>query len=141
MVKKIGEATWKGPLVGGEGVLSLGDGSSTAKQRFTLSYEQGQGTNPEEMLGAAQAGCFSMVLSMELSNAGYKVEEINTKAVITVDQGEAGYGITDIKLVTHAKVQDIDIEAFSKFADKAKGICLITKALSSVETQLEANLA
>lgn len=140
MVKKIGEATWKGPLVGGAGVLKLGDGSPGTKQRFTLSYEQGQGTNPEEMLGAAQAGCFSMVLSMELSNAGYEVEEINTKAIITVDQGEDGYGITDIKLVTRAKVENIEMEEFSKFAAKAKEICLITKALSSVETQLEANL-
>lgn len=116
MIKRTAVAVWQGDLKGGSGSLELGSGAFSGKYSFTSRFEDGVGTNPEELIGAAHAGCFSMALSAELSKAGYTVDEINTEAVVSMEKGEAGFSITSVKLITKARVKDIDMEAFAKFA-------------------------
>ena len=140
MIKRTAKAVWKGDLKQGKGKLSLGSGAFKGKYSFTSRFEDGQGTNPEELIGAAHAGCFSMALSGDLSKAGYVVEKINTEAIVSMDKGEAGFSITNIKLVTKARVQDIEMEEFAKFASGAKENCPVSRALKAVNVQLEAHL-
>ena len=140
MIKRTAVAVWQGDLKGGSGSLELGSGAFSGKYSFTSRFEDGVGTNPEELIGAAHAGCFSMALSAELSKAGYTVEEINTEAVVSMEKGEAGFSITSVKLITKARVKDIDMEAFAKFASGAKENCPVSRALTGVKVYLEAHL-
>ncbi len=140
MVEKIGGATWHGNLTEGHGRFKLDSPPDEVKNAFKLQYDEQLGTNPEAMLGAAQSGCYSLVLSMLLSKAGHDVQQVDTRAVITVGDGPDGYGIQGIKLITNAKLQGITEEDFIKYALDAKDICLVTKALSAVDIQLEAHL-
>jgi len=107
---------------------------------FTSRFEDIKGTNPEELIGAAHAGCFSMALSAGLSQDGYTVEEIHTEATVSMDKGKNGFAITAIKLNTKAKVRDIKMEDFAKYASETKKNCPVSKALSAVNIQLEAHL-
>ena len=140
MIKRTAKAIWQGDLKDGSGSLELGSGAFKGKYSFTSRFEDGAGTNPEELIGAAHAGCFSMALSSELSKAGYTVEEINTEAIVSMEKGEEGFGITRVKLVTKARVKDIEMEEFAKFASGAKQNCPVSRALSGVEILLEAHL-
>jgi lipoyl-dependent peroxiredoxin len=140
MVEKIGGATWYGDLADGNGLFKLDSSLDTTKNKFALQYDQKIGTNPEAMLGAAQSGCYSLVLSMLLGKAGYDVQQVDTQSVITVGNGPDGYGILGIKLITNAKLTGITQEEFNRLALEAKDVCLVTKALSAVEIQLEAHL-
>lgn len=140
MVEKIGGATWYGDLANGFGQFKLDSDQKEAKNAFSLQYDADLGTNPEAMLGSAQAGCYSLVLSMLLNNAGFKVDRIDTDALITVGTGSDGYGILGIKLVTKAMLTGISQEEFLKFTVKAKNTCLVCKALSAVEIELDAHL-
>lgn len=140
MIKRTAKAVWKGDLKTGKGKLKLGSGAFKGKYSFTSRFEDGVGTNPEELIGAAHAGCFSMALSGDLTKAGYVVDKISTEAIVSMDKGESGFSITNIKLVTKAKVQDIEMEEFAKIASGAKENCPVSKALKAVEVHLEAHL-
>lgn len=140
MIKRTATAIWQGDLKEGSGSLALGSGAFQGKYSFTSRFEDGTGTNPEELIGAAHAGCFSMALSGELSKAGYTVDEIKTEAIVSMEKGESGFAISGIKLVTKARVKDIDMMEFSKLASGAKENCPVSKALSAVDIQLEAHL-
>jgi osmotically inducible protein OsmC len=140
MIKRTASAVWQGNLKDGSGSLELGSGAFKGKYSFTSRFEDGTGTNPEELIGAAHAGCFSMALSADLSKAGYTVEEIKTEAIVSMEKGETGFGITSIKLVTKARVKDIEMAEFAEFASGAKQNCPVSKALSAVDVYLEAHL-
>ena len=140
MIKRTAVAVWRGDLKGGSGSLEVGSGAFSGKYSFTSRFEDGVGTNPEELIGAAHAVCFSMALSGELSKAGYTVEEINTEAIVSMEKGEAGFSITGIKLITKARVKDIEMETFAKFASGAKENCPVSRALTGVKVYLEAHL-
>lgn len=140
MIRRTAKAVWKGDLKEGKGKLKLGSGAFKGKYSFTSRFEDGKGTNPEELIGAAHAGCFSMALSAELSKAGYVVDEIKTEAIVSMDKGESGFYISGIKLVTKARVQGIEMEEFAKMASGAKENCPVSKALKAVDVQLEAHL-
>ena len=94
----------------------------------------------EELIAAAHAGCFSMALSADLSQAGYTVDEVSTEATVMMDKSEAGFAIARVKLVTQAKVPGISMEEFARFASGAKKNCPVSKALAAVEIELEAHL-
>jgi len=140
MAVRSAQAVWKGDLKKGMGTLSVESGAFTGKYSFSSRFEEGQGTNPEELIGAAHAGCFSMALSADLSEAGYTVKEIATQAKVKLEKGEGGFGITGIKLITKARVPDITMDEFAKYASGAKKNCPISKALAAVDVQLEAHL-
>ncbi len=140
MIKRTAQAVWQGNLKAGKGEVSLGSGAYQGQYSFTSRFEEGVGTNPEELIGAAHAGCFSMALSADLSKAGFLVEEVQTKAEVSLDKTETGFEITRIKLITKAKVQGITEIEFMKFASGAKVNCPVSKALASVDVQLDAQL-
>ena len=139
-MKRSAKAIWQGDLKSGSGVLSVESGVFTGPYSFTSRFEEGTGTNPEELIGAAHAGCFSMALSGDLSKAGYTVDEIQTEAQVSIEKGEGGFGITKIKLISKARVRDITMEEFAKYASGAKKNCPVSKALAAVEVELEAHL-
>lgn len=140
MAKRTANAIWKGDLKTGKGTLSLGSGAFSGEYSFMSRFEEGTGTNPEELIGAAHAGCFSMALSADLSKAGYKVDEISTQAEVSFEKVDGGFIITKILLITKAKVQDISMDEFAEFASGAKNNCPVSKALAGVEIQLQAHL-
>jgi len=140
MIKRTAKANWQGDLKKGYGSISLGSGAFEGQYSFTSRFEDGKGTNPEELIGAAHAGCFSMALSSELSKAGYMVDKISTEAIVSMDKGESGFSITKIKLVTKARIHDIEMKEFVKYASGAKENCPVSQALSAVDIQLEAHL-
>jgi lipoyl-dependent peroxiredoxin len=140
MIKRTSSAVWQGNLKDGNGSVELGSGAFKGKYSFTSRFEEGVGTNPEELIGAAHAGCFSMALSGDLSKAGYTVDEIKTEAIVSMEKGEAGFSIIGVKLVTKARVRDIEMEAFAKIASGSKDNCPVSRALAAVDIQLEAHL-
>lgn len=140
MIKRKSAAVWQGNLKDGSGSLELGSGAFKGQYSFTSRFEDGVGTNPEELIGAAHAGCFSMAFSADLSNAGYTVDEVKTEAIVSMEKGEAGFTITGVKLVTKARVRDIEMEEFAKLATGAKQNCPVSRALAAVDIQLEAHL-
>ncbi|MCK9504390.1 MAG: OsmC family protein [Porticoccaceae bacterium] len=140
MIKRTAKAVWQGDLKQGSGSLELGSGAFQGKYSFSSRFEDGVGTNPEELIGAAHAGCFSMALSLELSKAGYTVDEIQTEAIVSLDKDANGFSISGIKLVSKARVKDITMDEFIKYASGAKENCPVSKALAGVKIYLEAHL-
>lgn len=130
MPTKHADATWRGNLRDGEGVMETESGAYKGEYTFATRFGDAEGTNPEELIGAAHAGCFSMKLAGDLKSEGYESEEITTNASVTVEEGT----ITTIELVTEARVPDIDEDTFQEIAKKAKEGCPVSKALASVET-------
>ncbi len=139
MVRKA-QAKWKGSFKEGKGGLLTESGAFKAKYSVSSRFEDGKGTNPEELIGAAHAGCFSMALSLVLGEAGYTADEINTVAEVSIKKQDQGFAITSIVLKTEAQIPDIDEEAFKKHAEAAKGDCPVSKALAGTEIKLEASL-
>ena len=133
-------AQWNGDLKNGNGTMELESGSYKGAYSFASRFENGDGTNPEELIGAAHAGCFSMALSLELSEAGYDPESIDTRAEVTFEVVDSDPGITGIKLITEANVPDIDDDKFQQFAEGAKEGCPVSKALAGTEILLDATL-
>ena len=140
MLKRTASAVWEGDLKQGKGLVSVESGAFSGQYSFSSRFEEGVGTNPEELIGAAHAGCFSMALSADLSKAGYIVDEIRTEAIVKMEKGEAGFSIIGVKLVTKAKVQDIEMAEFAKIASGAKQNCPVSRALAAVDIALEAHL-
>ncbi len=125
-------AIWSGDLKTGKGSISTESGTlSNAQYSFTTRFENGVGTNPEELIAAAHAGCFSMALSAQLGAAGMKPERIETSATVTLNKSENGWSITDIHLEVKAKVPGADPAAFNKAANDAKAGCPVSKLLNA----------
>lgn len=133
-------ATWSGDLKNGNGTMKMDSGSYEGAYTFASRFENGEGTNPEELIGAAHAGCFSMALSLELSEAGYDPQSIDTRAEVTFEVTDGGPAITGIKLITKANVPDIDNDTFQQFAEGAKNGCPVSKALAGTNITLDATL-
>src|SRR5438067_11579920 len=119
------EAEWKGDLKEGQGTVKLGSGAYSGQYSFKSRFEQGTGTNPEELIAAAHAGCFSMALSAGLGKAGFKPDRVHTTAAVTLDKVGEGFGITLIKLRTEASIPNIDEKTFRQQVEAAKTGCPI----------------
>ena len=133
-------AKWTGGLKDGSGTMKLGGGAWEGNYSFPSRFEDGSGTNPEELLGASHAGCFSMALSAGLGKAGFSPVSVSTKATVHLGPVEGGFGITKIELETEAEVPDIDDEKFQEIAKGAKEGCPISKALAATDITLVAKL-
>jgi osmotically inducible protein OsmC len=120
--------------------MRLGSGAFEGPYSFASRFEDGSGTNPEELIGAAHAGCFSMALSGALTRAGHPPTRIHTSAKVHIDRGEAGFSITRIELQTEAEVPGIDDETFQTEAQGAKAGCPVSRALAGTEITLDAKL-
>ena len=134
------QAIWEGNLREGKGTMKLGSGALEGSYSYPSRFEDGQGTNPEELLGAAHAGCFSMALSSALVRAGYSPVRIKTESAVHLEKLEAGFTIVQIDLKTEAEVPDIDEKQFMELAQGAKKNCPISRALAVPEINLEAKL-
>ena len=136
-------AVWHGGLKDGKGAISTQSGVLKDSQySYGTRFENGVGTNPEELIAAAHAGCFSMALSAQLTDAGLKPDSIETKAVVTLELlKDGGPTITKIHLTTNAKVPGADKTKFDELANKAKTGCPVSKVLKAAEITLDATLA
>lgn len=134
------QAKWEGTLKKGTGVMKTGSGALEAPYSFAPRFEGAAGTNPEELIGAAHAGCFSMALSMLLEKAGHPPRTIETRAEVTLEKVDDGFGITRIRLKTEADVPGMDAGAFREQAQAAKSGCPVSKALAGTKIELEAAL-
>lgn len=135
------EAVWNGNLREGRGEVSLGSGAFKGAYSFGSRFEQATGTNPEELIGAAHAGCFSMALAAGLGKAGFAPARVHTTAQVTLDKVGEGFKITRILLQTDADVPNIDERTFLEHAENAKRGCPVSQALAGTEIKLEAKLA
>jgi lipoyl-dependent peroxiredoxin len=140
MAVRFAEAQWEGNLKKGKGKVKLGSGAFEGDYSFGSRFEAARGTNPEELIGAAHAGCFSMALSMILELAGYTADRIHTTARVSIDKVGEGFKITSIELDTEGKVPGIDEKTFKEKAEAAKKGCPVSVALSSVDIKLKARL-
>ena len=135
------EANWEGNLAEGIGKLKLGSGAFEGPYSFKTRFEEGESaTNPEELIGAAHAGCFTMALTAALSRAGHKPTRIHTTAQVKLEKVGDAFSITKIDLETDAEIPGIDDAAFQKFASDAKQNCPVSKALAGTEIGLTARL-
>jgi osmotically inducible protein OsmC len=140
VIKKKGSAVWKGGLKDGKGTVSTESGVlKEAQYGFNTRFENGPGTNPEELLGAAHAGCFSMALSAQLGEAGMKADSIETTATVSLEKVEGGFAITAVHLDLKAKIPGADKAAFEKAANNAKAGCPVSK-LFNTKITLDAKL-
>ncbi|MCB0070207.1 MAG: OsmC family protein [Caldilineaceae bacterium] len=139
MAVRSSQAEWQGNLRAGNGTMKLGSGMFEGPFTFASRFESGKGTNPEELIGAAHAGCFSMFLAALLSGDGYVPNSVKTTATVHLGDGPT---ITKIELDCVADVPDIDAETFADYAVRAKEGCPVSKALAAVpEIVLDASLA
>ena len=140
MPTRTAKADWQGEFKRGGGSVSTETGVLDSPYNFSGRFESGTGTNPEELLAAAHASCFTMALSVGLTQAGTPPESLATKADVTVAQVEGGFGITKIHLAVTGKVPGLDAAGFEEAANGAKAGCPLSKALASVpEITLETN--
>jgi lipoyl-dependent peroxiredoxin len=135
------QAHWGGTVAEGSGTMALGSGAFEGPYSFKSRMEDGSGTNPEELIGAAHAGCFSMALSLILGEAGHPADSIDTEAKVHFGKEGDGFAITSIELVTTGKVPGIDQDEFNQYADQAKDGCPVSKALTGTKISLDATLA
>ena len=120
--------------------MEVGRGRYTGPYTFASRFENGDGTNPEELIGAAHAGCFSMALSNVLDGAGFTPNSVKTTAEVTLGEDDEGPAITGIKLITEADVPEIDEDTFQQHAEAAKEGCPVSKALAATNITLDASL-
>jgi lipoyl-dependent peroxiredoxin len=140
MTTRTSSARWQGNLKDGSGTVALGSGAFEGSYSFVSRFEAGSGTNPEELIAAAHAGCFSMAFSNILSQAGFTPNSVETSAAVHLERVDGGSGITRIDLTTRADVPGIDAAEFEKHAAAAKAGCPVSKALAAVEITLDAAL-
>jgi osmotically inducible protein OsmC len=140
MIVRESSAVWEGDFKQGRGRMKLGSGAFEGPYSFLSRFEQGTGTNPEELIGAAHAGCFSMALAGILSREGHPPKRISTTARVGLDKVGAGFKITEIKLITEADVPGISEKAFLAQAEAAKATCPVSMALAGTTITLEAKL-
>ena len=131
-MKRSGSAVWQGDLKNGKGTVSSESGVLTNQQySFGTRFENGKGTNPEELIAAAHAGCFTMALSAQLGNAGLTPDKLETKATVTLDKLDAGWAVTHIHLDVRGRVPKADHAAWDKATQAAKTGCPISKLLNA----------
>ncbi len=140
MAERESEARWTGDLKGGEGTMRLGGGAYEGNYTFRSRFEEGEGTNPEELIAAAHAGCFSMAFADELSQAGHTVDSVETTAKVALGKKDGEAAITGVELTTHAKVPGIEDSEFQEIAEVAKKGCPVSKALAAIDITLSAEL-
>jgi lipoyl-dependent peroxiredoxin len=140
MAVRTAEARWQRSLQDGSGTMRLGSGAFEGNYSFKSRFENGPGTNPEELIGAAHAGCFSMAFANGLAQAGHQPQEIRTTASVHFDKTDQGWGITRIDLATEGNVPGIDEATFKRLAEDAKKNCPVSKALAATPITLSATL-
>jgi osmotically inducible protein OsmC len=141
MPARTATARWEGGLKDGKGSMRLGGGAFEGQYSFSSRFEDGVGTNPEELIGAAHAGCFSMALSAGLEKAGYTANSVETTANVHLSPADGGFRISRIELSSIADVPSIDADTFAQQAEAAKQNCPVSKALAGVDIALDAKLA
>lgn len=140
-MERSASAVWHGSLKEGKGTISTQSGTLKDTQySFGARFAEGVGTNPEELIAAAHAGCFSMALSAQLTEAGLVADSIETTALLTLDMHGEGPTITKIHLTTKAKIPGVDKAKFDELANKAKAGCPVSKVLKAAEITLDATL-
>ena len=140
MSKNYAKATWNGSLKEGKGTMKMNTLNEELPYSFSSRFEDGKGTNPEELIAAAHAGCFSMALSGLLSEKGYKPNFISTKAEVMMEKSGPGFRISESNLTAEAEVPGIDEDLFMKLANDAKANCPVSKVLSSITINLKIKL-
>lgn len=133
-------ARWEGSIKEGKGKIDFGNGAFEGPYSFGSRFEDRPGTNPEELLGAAHAGCFAMALSLALTEAGFTAERIDATAHVTIAAREGGFAITESHLVVRAAVPGIDPQVFAGCAEAAKIGCPVSKALAGTTITMDAKL-
>ena len=140
MATRRSEAVWEGDLKQGKGTMKLGSGAYQGSYSFMSRFEDGAGTNPEELIAAAHAGCFSMALSHALSEAGHPPRRVQTSASVHLTKSAGGFSISKIDLETEGDVPGIDAAEFQRQAETAKANCPVSKVLAGAEITLQAKL-
>jgi osmotically inducible protein OsmC len=140
MATRTGSAVWEGTLKEGQGHMKLGSGAFEGPYSFSSRFEEGKGTNPEELIGAAEAGCFSMALSFNLEKAGHPVKRVSTTATVKLESADGGFKITSIDLKTEADVPGIDEAKFKEQAELTKKTCPVSVVLAGTQINLQAKL-
>ncbi len=136
-----GHGEWRGDLMKGTGTLGTESGALKGlSYSFSSRFESGKGTNPEELLAAAHAACYSMALSAALSGKGYTVRSVRTEDSVSIEKQGDGFAITTIEISTEASVDGIDDATFQKFAEETKAGCPVSKALTGPKMVLHARL-
>jgi lipoyl-dependent peroxiredoxin len=142
MPARTANARWEGGLKDGKGNMRLGGGAFEGQYSFSSRFEEGVGTNPEELIAAAHAGCFSMAFSAGLEKAGHSPNSVETEAKVHLSPADGGgFRISRIDLVTNADVPGIEEDAFQQAAQAAKEGCPVSQALAAVEITVDATLA
>jgi len=140
MATRTGSAVWNGTLKQGKGTMKLGSGAYEGPYSFSSRFEEGKGTNPEELIGAAEAGCFSMALSANLEKAGHPAEHVSSVASVKLEMVDGAPKITTIDLKTEANVPGMDAAKFKEIAEQTKKGCPVSKALTGTQINLDAKL-
>jgi lipoyl-dependent peroxiredoxin len=141
MPKRTASAVWNGSLTEGSGTMRMGSGAYEGPYSFQSRFEEGDGTNPEELIAAAHAGCFSMALSAEIGKAGQTIDSVETDATVHLDKVDEGFAIKRIELRTRVRAPGLDDNAFQEAAEAAKKGCPFSQALAAVESiELDAQL-
>lgn len=140
MPDRYAEAVWEGDLKQGAGRMKLPAAGVEGPYTYRSRFEDGPGTNPEELLAAAHAGCFSMALAGNVGKAGFTPSRITTKATVTANRVEGRFTVTGIHLETSAKVPGLEAGTFQELAEDAKVNCPISRALAGIPIQLHAQL-
>ncbi|HEX6421971.1 MAG TPA: OsmC family protein [Acidimicrobiales bacterium] len=141
MPARTASARWEGGLQDGTGTMRFGSGAFEGQYSFASRFEEGEGTNPEELIGAAHAGCFSMALSGGLGRAGHSPTSVETTATVHIERADSGFQISRVALDCTAVVPGLDDEGFQALAATAKATCPVSQALAGVEISLDARLA
>jgi len=141
MPKRIANAVWNGSLTEGNGTMRMASGAYEGPYSFQSRFEEGDGTNPEELIAAAHAGCFSMALSGELGKAGHTPDSVETEATVHLEEVEGGFAIKRIDLRTRVSAPGVPDSDFQQAAEAAKKGCPVSQALAAVESiELDAQL-
>ena len=140
MPERRAQATWEGSLREGRGTIQFGGGLFEGPYTFSSRFEEGAGTNPEELIGAAHAGCYSMAFSADLGRAGFTPRKIVTHATVFLGKIDGKSRITRVHLDTEADIPEIDLETFLRIAEDARTGCPVSNALTGVEITLDARL-
>ncbi len=134
------EAVWEGELQGGRGTMRFGGGAFEGQYSFSSRFEEGTGTNPEELIAAAHAGCFSMALSGALGRAGHPPTSVRTTARVHLEKSDSGFSVTRSELTCEAQVPGIDEATFRETAEGAKAGCPVSRSLAGIDITLDAKL-
>ena len=141
MPTRSSSARWHGNLARGSGTMSLGSGAFEGAYSAASRFENGDGTNPEELIAAAHAGCFSMAPALTLSQAGHEPDSVQTTAEVHLDKHGEGFSITRSDLTTEVKIEGLEDSEFQKYAEEAEKGCPVSRALGAIEIGLSAKLA